>query len=382
MKNIFILVLLLSLNLYAGEKKSSADEIDHITLATILLKDGHTDRASEELEQVNLQDKKLDFVKYYTLKGLILSNQSAHEEANKAFQEALNAGQSDTSIYLYMAQNSFKLERYEETLQAIQNAGAVAEQKASIYALKAEANYRLGKKNEALAIIEIALTKFPEAYEFYKQRFNYFVTEKLYQSALKDAEIYLKHATPNEKTSLAFIATLRKSGETDKAIMLAEKANLQFEESATVTVLLAHLYLDKGMIQAAANLFDQASIEDEKYTQEAAEMMRRAKEFITALYKNSQLLETKEKLKQRIAIYLEYEDYERVVASQKALYRSALIEDENIRYALAYAYYKVGDFDSSEKELKQLSKADLFQKATEIRKNMQKCIDNYWECEL
>ncbi|MGB3961886.1 MAG: hypothetical protein WBK95_06590, partial [Sulfurimonas sp.] len=104
--------------------------------------------------------------------------------------------------------------------------------------------------------------------------------------------------------------------------------------------------------------------------------------FSTALYKNSQLLETKEKLKQRIAIYLEFEDYERVIASQKALYRSGLIEDENIRYALAYAYYKAGDFDSSEKELKQLSKADLFQKATEIRKNMQKCIDNHWECEL
>ncbi|DAB30112.1 MAG TPA: hypothetical protein CFH84_05860 [Sulfurimonas sp. UBA12504] len=382
MKNIFILVLLLSLNLYAGEKKNSADEIDHIALATILLKDGHSDRANEELKQVNLTDKKVDFVKYYTLKGLILTNQSAHEEANKAFQEALNAGQNDKSLYLYMAQNSFKLERYEETLTAIQNAGVIAETKASIYALKAEANYRLGNKDEALAILQTALKKFPDAYECYKQRFNYFVTEKLYQSALKDAEVYLKNATPNEKTSLAFIATLRKSGEVDKAIILAEKANLQFEESANITVLLAHLYLDKGMIQAAANLFDQASIEDAKYTQEAAEMMRRAKEFSNALYKNSQLLETKEKLKQRIAIYLEFEDYERVIASQKALYRSGLIEDENIRYALAYAYYKAGDFDSSENELKRLSKADLFQKATEIRKNMQKCIANHWECEL
>lgn len=382
MRNILTILLILSLNLFAAEKKNNSDEIDHLSLATILLKDGHIERANDELSQVNIEDKKLDFARFYTLKGLVLTKLNAYEDANKAFAQGITSGQTDKSLYLYMAQNSYKLEKYEDTLQAIKNAGELAQEKPSLYALKAECNWKLQRTNEALSILKESIAKFPTEYDFYKQRFNYLVTLKLYQSALSDANVYLEHANPNEKTTLAFIATLRKSGEIDKAIALAENANLKFLESAQVTVLLAHLYLDKEMIQVAADLFDQASIEDPKYTQEAAEMMRRAKEFIMALYKNSQILDAKEKLKQRIAIFLEYEDYERVVASQKAIYRTGLIEDESIRYALAFSYYKVGDFTASERELRKLTQADLFQKATEIRKNMQKCISNYAECDL
>ena len=199
---------------------------------------------------------------------------------------------------------------------------------------------------------------------------------------MEDAQVYLVNAKPTDKTVISFISALRNSGDTDKAIELAEQANLRFISSADITVILAHLYIDKEMIQAAADLFDEASIEDDKYTKEAAEMMRRAHEFTLALYKNSQMLEAKEKLKQRVAIFIEFGAYERILASSQALYRSELIEDESIRYALAYSYYMVGKYEECEAELKFLTRPDLFNKATELRKNMQKCKDNHWECTL
>ena len=111
-------------------------------------------------------------------------------------------------------------------------------------------------------------------------------------------------------------------------------------------------------------------------------MLRRAREFTLALYKNAQLNDTKEKYKQRIAIYLEFGEFERVVATDSALERSGLLEDENIRYALAYAYYMTSDFEKSEAQLRELTRPDLFEKATELRKNMEKCQNNSWECEL
>ena len=111
-------------------------------------------------------------------------------------------------------------------------------------------------------------------------------------------------------------------------------------------------------------------------------MLRRAREFTLSLYKNAQLTDTKEKYKQRIAIYLEFGAYERVVVTASALKRSGLLEDENIHYALAYAYYKTSNFEKSERELQALSRPDLFEKATELRKNMEKCKNNIWECEL
>lgn len=382
MKLLLILCLTLSLTLLATEKKKNTDEIDHISLATLLLKDGHISRANEELNKVNLEDEKIDKIKYFTLKGMVFTKQKEYAKANDFFRQSILAGQIDKAVYLYIAQNSFKLEDYKGTLQAIDDAGLLIHDKPSIFALKAESYWRLEEENKALETLRDAIIRFEGNYSFYKQRFGYLISLKLYQSALEDANVYVKHAVPNEKTSLSFISALRKSGATDKAISLAEKVNLQFLESAEITVLLAHLYLDKEMIQAAADLFDQASIEDGKYTKEAAEMMRRAKEFNTALYKNSQILDTKEKLKQRIAIYIEYGAYEKIVVSRNAIIRSKLIEDENIRYALAYAYYMVSDFEQCENELKQLTKPDLFKKATELRKNMQKCKNNLWECSI
>jgi len=381
MKRLLIILILITLNISAAEKETS-DEVDHLSLAGLLLRDGFVNRANDELQQVDTQDENLDKGLYYTIKGLILTKLSSYEEANSAFRSALEIEGTDKSLYLYIAQNSFKLAKYEESLEAIKSAGAIADEKVSVISLKAECNWRLKSYNEALSVLSQGMQRFSKEWSFYKQRFTYLVSLKLYQSALEDAQVYLENANPNEKTVLSFIAALRKSGDTKKAIELAEEANLRFIKSAEITVLLAHLYIDQEMIQAAADLFDEASIEDEKYTKEAAEMMRRAHEFIVALYKNSQMLDAKEKLKQRIAIFIEFGSYERIVASRKALERSELIEDENIRYALAYSYYMTLDHEKCEIELKQLTRPDLFNKATELRKNMQKCKDNHWECEL
>ncbi|PHR59565.1 MAG: hypothetical protein COA44_01080 [Arcobacter sp.] len=381
MKKLLIVLLLISLNVSAADKKTS-DDIDHLALAGLLLRDGFVNRANDELKKVDMEDKALDLGRFYTVQGLTLTKLGSYEKANSAFKSALEIEGSEKALYLYVAQNSYKLQNYQDALDAIQSAGTIADENVSVVSLKAECYWRLSKHTQALNVLGNGIEKFKTQWNFYKQRFNYLVTLKLYQSALEDAKIYLKNAKPSEKTVLSFISALRKSGDTQKAIELAEIANLRFIESAEITVLLAHLYLDKEMIQAAADLFDQASIEDTKYTKEAAEMMRRAHKYITALYKNAQMLETKEKLKQRVAIYIEFGSYERIVASKKALYRSELIEDESIRYALAYSYYMIGEHELCELELKQLSRPDLFSKATELRKNMQKCKDNHWECAL
>lgn len=379
MKKIILILLALSLSLMAAKPK---DEIDHLALAALLLKDGYVQKAHEELVQVDLEDKNLDFIRYYTLFALVASKQERYAESNTYFQHAIDAGEQNKALYLYMAQNSFKLEAYADAIDFIEKAGELANEKAATHALKAEAYWRLQQHEKALDAIRHAITLFQNEYMFYKQRFGYLVALELYQSALEDANFYIKNASVDEQTAIAFVNAFAKAKQTKKAVELAEELQLKYPYSATVTVLLAHLYIDLEMIQAAANLFDVASYKDAKYTSEAAEMLRRAKKFVLALYKNSQMLETKEKLKQRVAIYLEYGAYERIVVSHNALKRSGLVEDENIRYALAYAYYMIGDFMACEQELQAITRGDLFQKATELRKNIQKCKNDGWECEL
>jgi len=375
-----LLALLLSSALYASTKQN--DDVDYVALATLLMKDAHYSRANEALTHVNLEDETLDKAQYYTLKGLVDLKLNKYRESNKNFQLAIDNGQTEKSIYLYIAQNNFKLKDYEATIDALSHAKELVKSKPKIMALKAESYFRLKKYNDALMVLSSLNELHPEYYYAYRQRFTYFIKLKLYQSALKDAQVYLAHAKLNEKVTISFINALRKAKETDKATLLAENAHLQYSDNATVTVLLANLYIDKDMIQAAADLFDEASLQDEKYIKDSSEMFRRAKDFVQALYKNSQILDTKEKYKQKVAIYLEFGNYEKVVATENALKRNGLLKEQNMLYALAYSLYKIGNYKHSEMYLKKITQSDLFQKSIELRKNMNKCKNNHWECTL
>lgn len=382
MKKLLLLTIILSLTLTLLEAKQKNDDIDNVALATLLLRDGYIQKADDALKNVDLEDKTLDLVRFYTLKALVALKQGLYKESNGFFLESIKAGQEDKAIFLYMAQNSFKLKEYKESLGYLKGAGELAFEKPSLFSLRAELHWRLEQKEQSFEVLEKGMLKFPQEYTLLKQRFFYYMSLELYQSALNDARLYLTHAQVDEKSALVFVSAFKNAHQLDDAIALGEELLLKFNKSAKLTAMLAYLYIDKGMLQTAADLFDKASIRDEQFTKESAELYRRAKNFVLSLYKNSQLLDAKEKLKQRIAIYLEYGAYEKVVVSHNALKRSGLIEDENIRYALAYSYYMVRDFDACEKELKQLKQASLFKKATELRKNIQKCKTDGWECRL
>lgn len=376
-----IFTMLLSIGIYADTKKNQ-DEVDYVALATVLIKDGYYTRANDALNQVDLADETIDKVQYYTLQGLVKGKLGMYEASNKNFYLAIEAGQTEKSIYLYIAQNSFKLKKYGEAIKALNSAKAIVLQKPNIMALKAECYFQLKEYDRALDVLADVNTIHPKYYDAYRQRFAYYISLELYQSALKDAEVYLTHAKVNEKVLLSFISALREAKEYKKATLLAEKAHLKYEKNVKLIILLATLYIDQDMIHPAADLFDQASLLDRKYLKDSAEMFRRSREYVQALYKNSQLLDPKQKYKQKIAIYLEYGNYEKVLSTRSALERNGLLKDQNILYALAYSYYVTGDFDESEKLLKRISDSELFKKGIELRKNMNKCKNNHWECTL
>ena len=383
MKNIlFVMALIGALSMQALAK---SDDVDYVELGALMLHDGHVERANDALNMVDLNDTSIDLPRFYMLKGLVETKKSFYKEANEHFAKSIELNKDTNAsrpLYLYIAQNDFKLKDYRGCITALEQVPELVAENPKLFGLKAECYWREGEKEAAFAVLRDVNKRFPEYWDAYKQRFYYLVSLELYQAALEDAQIYLKNAKANETILLNFINALRRSGQTDKAILLAEEANLRYPGSAKVTVMLAHLYIDKEMIVPAAELFNEASIKDGKFTNESAEMFRRARDYVMALLKNTQMLDTKEKYKQRIAIFLEFRDYERIIVTRKAMERSGLMEDENMRYALAYAYYMVGEFDQTEALLETLTQPDLFAKAVELRKKMEKCKTNIWECQL
>lgn len=380
-----ILIVLALIGVLCAQAFAKSDEVDYTELAAMMLRDGHVSRANDALNMVDLNSSDVDLPRFYMLRGLVFTKQSFYKEANDSFYRSieLNAdANASKPLYLYIAQNSFKLKAYKGCIEALEKVPDLVSANPKLYSLKAECYWRENDRQNAFAVLRDVNKAFPEYWDAYKQRFYYLVSLQLYQAALEDAKLYLKNAKAGETVMVNFINALRQSGQTEKAIALAEEANVRYPSSARVTVMLAHLYLDREMIQTAAELFNEASIEDGKYTGESAEMYRRARDYVMALLKNTQMLETKEKYKQRIAIFLEYGDYERIIATRPAMERSGLMEEESMRYALAYAYYMEGEFDRTEALLQTLTKPDLFQKGVELRSKMEKCKTNIWECQL
>ena len=86
------------------------------------------------------------------------------------------------------------------------------------------------------------------------------------------------------------------------------------------------------------------------------------------------------KIKQRLSILLKLERHEMIAAMEPRLSRLGLLADENIRYALAYGYFKTGEFNKAEEQLKHITEARLFESALELRRAMKACQEAGWEC--
>ena len=71
---------------------------------------------------------------------------------------------------------------------------------------------------------------------------------------------------------------------------------------------------------------------------------------------------------------------ERAAHMESSLYRTGLLEDQHVRYALAYAYFSSNRFPQAHKHLEHLTEPELFRKGIELRRLMQMCKEEPWKC--
>lgn len=424
MQNVFkATLLLLTLCTFVEAKNVDVPDVDHLALASMMVYDGKFDKAYAELEEARKADKNLDMSKYYTIKGVIAMRQENHTQAIENLKKAVEATKVKVykapevpkvkrkhlfsigsepekvvktnvvafdgekirreelqKLYSHLSQESYKAERYLDTVKYLDLQGVAGRDEATEYMLRADCYWKSGNKDAAVDILSKGAQAFGQDQSLLKQKFYYFTELGLYQEAILSAKAYMKRAKPNAKEYMALAQMLLAGGQRDEALKLLEEAKILFPQDAKVAMLLGHLYMKQGMEFTTANLFEQASYYEHKYVKEAAELHRRVGLTSHALYLNAQISDKIEKLKQKIAIYVEREEYEKIIGLIDALERYKMLDDDNIRYAVAYAYYMAKDYEAAEKQLKMITDDDLFSKATIIRKNIEKCLDNSMEC--
>lgn len=382
--NIFFSITLLVLTLtgvcVAAEQKKQVAKGDFLGMAAMLVKDGHYQRALMALQNVDIEAEDADLIRFYTLQGLAYLSMKDLLAAKQSLQQAVTHGQTDKMIYIYLAQAYYGLKEYQHTVDAVTKAADKANVYPGMFEMLAQSYWHLQDYTQAITVLNKAQQLFSKDYRFLRRKIFYLVELGLYHTAADAGQQYLQQSEASVKDYVAIGNALRLSRQYSEALRILEIAKLQFPSDAMVAKILAHTYIERGQLNAAAQVFEQAAFYNPELMAEAGEIYRRAGRFYRALSLNSGISDRKTKLKQRLALLLALKRYEAVANMKNALYRTGLLNDQSIRYALAYTYFNTGQYEKSKKQLEFLREPELFKKGVELRRVMAECQESPWQC--
>ncbi len=357
-------------------------ELDRVALAAMLVKDQHYDRAAAVLAEVDPKDGAVDLPRYYMLYGLIALKQGDFSKAEQRFEASVNAGQTDKVIYVFLAQAHFGLANYREALAALKAAKEAALQIKGTFMLRVHSHWRLGDKVAAFRALNRGLRVFPADLALRQNKVLLLVDLELYQHAVEEGKVFLESSETTLEHHLAIAEALLRAHEYERAILILEETRLRYPIEERVIVQLARVYLAAGRTLTAARLFEKASWIHPKYNLDAAELYRRTGRYTWAFHLNAKVTDQREKIRQRLGLLIDLQRFEEAVALTSRLSRLGLLTEEPVRYAVAFALFKVGRFEEAEVNLAKISDAQLFEKATKLRRVMGLCREARWaECQ-
>ncbi len=361
-------------------ENAEQEDVDRVSLAATLVRDGHYGRAQTVLAKVDTKAEETDRALYHTLQGIIALREKAYQTAVDELEEAIHQGQTKNQIFVHLAQAYYGLRNWEMVTLSVRNAEEAAHDVPDMFLMKARAHQKLDEQAMAWRALAEGRELFPDNRAFLREQIFLLVDLKLYQMAMGLGTTYLESGDATEEDYIAVADAFRKAGESKKAQMLLEEARLTFPDSSEVLVHLAHAYISGGHPGIGGTLMQVAAEYDPKYIRESAELFRRAGRYDRALYMNSRVSDQTEKFQQRVAILVEKKEYERVAALKPRLARLGLLENPKIRYAMAYAHFQTRDWDQAETLLKQIDDPDLYESAVELRRAIDSCRDDPTRC--
>jgi tetratricopeptide (TPR) repeat protein len=368
------------------EDDSGGDEPDYVSLAAVLVRDGHYDRAERELAKIDAdaadddEAQSVDWATYYTLEGLIALHHRRHKAAVDHFDDAIRHGKTDDVIFVYLAQAYYALENWERTILSVRNAAEAGEGIADLYLMRAHAHRMLGEHPEAWTALEEGAERFPDRLDFVRRQFFLLVELGLYGRASELGEAFVRREQVGVDDFLALGEAFRRAGAHGRAKHLLEEARMRFPADVDVLVHLAHTYMAAGELISAAELLQRAAEYDEKYVLESAELYRRGGALERARYMNTRVADDRARLRQRVALMLDARRFEELASAEDRLGELGLLEDQKLVYTLAYARFRIGDYERAEALLRQITDAGLFDSSVELRRTIQLCKKEPGQC--
>lgn len=342
-----------------------AEETDPLGLAALLLADGHHDRARVVLAKVDPKADGIDPARLLTLRGLAALKADEPGPARTDLLAATATGKAEPIAWVYLAQACFAQGDLPGTLAALDARPGAWARMAGLHRLRVHAAWRSGDRAGAFAALAVAERAFPADADFTKQRLLYLLELGLFHEAALAGEAYLARAGQSVGAHLALGEALRRARRPEAAAIL-EEARLRWPADEQVLLALARAHHDAGRPRAAAAILEEAALRSPALLADAAELYRRAGALDRSLLLNVRMGDSKAKTRQRLGLLLQRNQFDEATALEARVTRLGLLEDDDVRYALAYASYRAGDLERAQELARGVTKAGLFRAATDL----------------
>lgn len=384
-------------------------EPDLVAIAAVLLEGGDAARAISLLQGIAPDDERIDRIRLGSVLGLAALEVQDYALARSAFSSAIDEserrrakadeqrGASRTAqrdaaratpaesganelrtLHGHLALATFALGDCEATLEALQASGVWATERVAGFAMRAECLQRGGQPAAALEVLRAGQARHAPAAELWEREFELLCSLSLFQELRVRADAWLPQQS--EEEALRLLAQLSAAGAHDVAIELGERMRWLHGATPRISAALAHAYAARGAPLSAAQLFEDAARRAPEHVLAASSLYRSAGWLTFAELLSARAEDSAGKVRQRFGLLLEQQRFDEANALRGRLQREGLLEDDEIRYALAYSLYQSRALADARSTLRGITRPSLFRQAAELASAIEACEQEGWQC--
>lgn len=157
-------------------------------------------------------------------------------------------------------------------------------------------------------------------------------------------------------------------GRKSEALELLEVARILYPRDPDILLALAPFYHAQGWKGATADLFEKVAYADAKFATHATEMNRELGNRMRSSWFQPFIEEDKERIRQKLAAFVESEQWELVTSLDPIVQRTDLNGDSEVSYALSYSMAKIGNMLRARKYLSQIRDSSMGRKVNALWK--------------